>query len=540
MNIFKTLMTAAAAAVALSGYAQTVEVVQVKYSDGVIDYIPVDEVERISISKSVDSESPAFNNVITMFGRLKEIFHVSTNHFDFGYPAIMIGLDSQTEDMAAPESGYNWFSAWSLFSKGNVWNNALMWRYMYNAIASANDVIANTETSTDETKLLAAQARGLRSWAYWNLVQTYAPNPYFAPDAKGIVILPGATTEGTYPEATVRDVYALITEDINLAIDMLENNELAPANLDVADAKRYIDLGVAYGLRARYNLTQHNYAEAAADARRAIEATSARLLQPAAAAYPGFNDSKLGNWMWAINLKPTDRATTSGLCNFSSMVSSLSYGYTIVGIARCCGTDLHNYLEQNPGDVRRNWFLDDSWESHVLTNSQTQYIRTNFYDGPCKWPNIKFDAYLSKVGTNENAADVPLMRVEEMYLIEAEGLAMSGHTAEALDVLNSFVHDYRNASYDFTSNDPAEIQNEIIWQRRAEFWGEGLAFFDKLRLQLDVNRLDDENWPEIMRYGIRGNSDWMRYNYVKLQPLVEGVDYDAIANANPTPGEWND
>ncbi|MDE6300259.1 MAG: RagB/SusD family nutrient uptake outer membrane protein [Muribaculaceae bacterium] len=540
MNIFKTLMTAAAAAVALSGYAQSVEVVQVKYSDGVIDYIPAEEVARISISKSLDSESPAFNKVITMFGRLKEIFLVSSNHFDFGYPAIMIGLDSQTEDMAAPESGYNWFSAWSSFSKGNVWNNALMWRYMYNAIASANDVIANTDTDNDENKLLVAQARGLRSWAYWNLVQTYAPNPAFVPDAKGIVILPGTTTEGTYPEASVRDVYALITEDIDQAIELLGNNELAPANLDVPDAKRYIDLGVAYGLRARYNLTQHKYAEAAADARHAIETTSARLLQRAAAAYPGFNDSKLGNWMWSIIVRPTDAAAISGIANFSSMVSSLSYGYTAVGISRCCGTDLHNYLEQNPDDVRRNWFVDDSWESHVLTESQNRYVNSNFNGSACKWPNIKFDAYLSKVGTNDNAADVPLMRVEEMYLIEAEGLAMSGRIAEALDVLNSFVHDYRNASYDFTSIDPAEIQNEIIWQRRAEFWGEGLAFFDKLRLQLDVNRLEDENWPENVRYGIRGGSDWMRYNYVQLQPFVEGVDYEAISTVTPAPGEWND
>ena len=47
-----------------------------------------------------------------------------------------------------------------------------------------------------------------------------------------------------------------------------------PAHINVTVAKRYINLGAAYGLRARYKLTMHRYADAAADASMAIEASS--------------------------------------------------------------------------------------------------------------------------------------------------------------------------------------------------------------------------------------------------------------------------
>ncbi|MGN0222668.1 MAG: hypothetical protein ACI4AM_01440, partial [Muribaculaceae bacterium] len=41
---------------------------------------------------------------------------VSSNHYDFGYPALMIGFDSQTADYNGGNSGYNWFRNWQMFS----------------------------------------------------------------------------------------------------------------------------------------------------------------------------------------------------------------------------------------------------------------------------------------------------------------------------------------------------------------------------------------------------------------------------------------
>ena len=74
------------------------------------------------------------------------------------------------------------------------------------------------------------------------------------------------------------------------------------------------------------------------------------------------------------------------------------------------------------------------------------------------------------------------MRVEEMYLIEAEATAhYDAGTGEAL--LKAFMA-YRDPSYTYSGTDLVE---EIIFQKRVEFWGEGLVIYDMKRLNMGIN-----------------------------------------------------
>ena len=66
-----------------------------------------------------------------------------------------------------------------------------------------------------------------------------------------------------------------------------------------------------------------------------------------------------------------------------------------------------------------------------------------------------------------------LMRVEEMYLIQAEATAMAGNPAQGKQILENFVKTYRNPSYQCPANDAASMQEEVWHQRRIELWGEG-------------------------------------------------------------------
>lgn len=532
-------------AASVCAQADNIEVIQIKYSHGITDYIPASEIARISFARGVDVESELYNSVNGQFDRLKALMtNYSDAHFDFSYPAIMLGLDCQTEDMVSRNTGYNWFSHWAKFSTQTKVSppSVMMWRCMYSTITLCNGIISGNTANTDEEKLLKAQAYALRSWAYWNLVQTFAPNYSVNAQAPGVVILPDTESE-SYPLSTVSDVYDRILADIDVAINYLSDINLDPAHINVAEAKRYIGLSTAYGLRARYNLTMHRYAEAAENARLAIETSSARPLQPAAASYPGFNDAKLGNWMWAITITPDDKVVTSGIVNFSSHICSLlNSGYTSNGAARSCGKALHDYLAAQESDVRLNWFADAEGGSDNLSPTQQTVLRQCYQNSPLPYLNVKFDNYQGKVINPVPAADVPLMRIEEMYLIEAEGLAMSGETGRARTLLNDFVATYRNPQYVCAATDAAALQNEIIWQRRAEFWGEGVAFFDKLRLQLDMDRYGDENVAPDYMLRIRGTSPFMLCRFPKFAPLVDGFDYDA-EYSSPTPGTdgtWNE
>ena len=97
--------------------------------------------------------------------------------------------------------------------------------------------------------------------------------------------------------------------------------------------------------------------------------------------------------------------------------------------------------------------------------------------------NCKFAPYQNVLDNDVNANDIPLMRVEEMYLILAEAQAMSG--GDGKSTLENFVRTYRDPAYTCTASD---IQNEVYRQKRIELWGEGRIWFDVMRLNRGVDR----------------------------------------------------
>ncbi len=84
---------------------------------------------------------------------------------------------------------------------------------------------------------------------------------------------------------------------------------------------------------------------------------------------------------------------------------------------------------------------------------------------------------------------VPMMRVEEMILIEAEAAGMQSEgrgrqirTDFATSRDPNYIYGTHNEAYGNTATSP--FQNEVWWQRRVEFWGEGMATFDIKRLNI--------------------------------------------------------
>src|SRR5690625_6462322 len=78
------------------------------------------------------------------------------------------------------------------------------------------------------------------------------------------------------------------------------------------------------------------------------------------------------------------------------------------------------------------------------------------------------------------------MRIEEMYLIKAEAEAMSG--GDGKGTLESFVQEYRDPDFVSSASSPEALQEEVFHQRRIELWGEGMNWFDIMRLNKGVDR----------------------------------------------------
>lgn len=450
------------------------------------------------------------------FASFSQYMSVYGSHFDFGYPAIMVGLDLQGTDMIAPNSGYNWFSYWEGFTSPTPGGtpSGMAWYHIYDQIYSANAVAGTISPDTEDLQLkfYRAQAVGTRAFDYWVLAQLYQYNYTTSQSKPCVPILTDENSatvaaEGA-PRATVQEVYDQILKDINECIALLSATTITPEQVIDSKPKRMISLAVAYGLRARIHLTMHKYAEAAADAQSAITNFNGRPYSIEEVSKPTFTSLDDPAWMWGIAIAETDRVVTSGIINYPShVVTFCGNGYVSVGAWKWIAGDAYAAIPAT--DVRKGWFLDENLESPNLSAQQQNYI--NGFDDIPPYTQVKIDAYQGVVGQSTNANDIPLMRIEEMYYILAEAQAMSGNPAQGLDTFTKFIQQYRNPSFSASASSAAEVQELIYQDRRVEFYAEGLSWFDIMRLGKRVDRTKAGNYPPAFVFNIAPDDPCLIY-----------------------------
>lgn len=415
-------------------------------------------------------------------------------HNDFGYASVMLITDASGEDMVSTVIGYNWFSNEVSFTdrSSSSYISKMMWNDLYSYVFSANTIVSSIDEATESAtqQLNLAQGLSLRAFAYSQLAQIYQFNIVGNEDKPCVPLITDenanqAAQDGA-TRAKVSEVYDQIFSDLDKAIKLLTSaQEAGEARKD----KRYVDLATAYGLRARANLVCRKWAEAAADATSAIESAKKSGIEPASiadVAKPTFSSVSEKNWMWGTIVNETDETVNSGIVNWISHIGSLNYGYANYTGGFRISKKLFDTIAST--DVRKGWWLDAEGNSANLSDD-IQNAFAEYAEGPnvseyyAPFTSVKFGPYNDVVGTDKNANDIPLMRVEEMYLIKAEGEAMSG--GNGLATLNDFVKTYRDPAYSFTGSD---IQAEIWRQRRIELWGEGMSWFDRMRYNAGINR----------------------------------------------------
>lgn len=477
--------------------------------------------------------SASVTGITTMFSVYASVYGTSNlRHNDFGYPSVMMLLDSRGVDLVGCDVGYNWFAYGFDFTDRAFTHTAtrMIWGNMYKQIYAANQVTATIDPTTEDPTLqfYLAQALTIRAFDYFVLAQVYQFTYKGNEDAPCVPIL----TESNALEAgsngcarnTVAEVYNQIMTDLNNAVALLE------ATGKTRDDKRYVDLATAYGLRARVELVMQDWAAAAADAEMAISKTSAQPASIDDVSKPTFKDITEKNWMWGVLIAETDNVVTSGIVNWISHMGSLNYGYASVGAWRRINPTLYDAI--NATDARKGWFLDASGKSVNLNNEQQDYL-TKTAKAPA-FTQVKFAPYKDEIYTGTNANDVPLMRVEEMFLILAEAQAMAGNPGAGKTTLETFVKTYRDPSYTLNASTAEAVQNAVWVQRRIELWGEGMEYFDLMRLRKGIDRAStayktmDTNMP--------------KYNYRVLDNVADeraAIDLVKSKNGSVTGKEIN-
>lgn len=466
----------------------------------------------------------------------------SARHYDFGYASTMMMMDASGQDEPSQVSGYNWYNKPLRFvdRTANSETTYFIWNQCYKNIKAANDVLKSVdlENLSDVAKSYVGQAYAMRAFEYFTLIQLYQFSYKGHEDAAGVPIVTEKTAEAeaNNPRAAVKDVYKQIMDDLNTAIDYLT---------DSRSAKSEINRQVAYGLRARVNLVMQNWSDAAADAQKAAEGYTP--LSKDAAAAPGFNDVSASNWIWGNIVDESNDIVQSGTLNFPSMMCSFTgNGYSPTYACRMINSKLWKEIPST--DVRKGWWIDENLNSPIVNPKYVVHQEYEDEDGNVvkylavynqtgdevaditePYTNVKFGAYKNQYGNELNACDIPLMRVEEMILIQAEATAMGGNVEEGKRILENFVRTYRDPSYTCNATTAEGVQDAVWFQRRVELWGEGFSFTDLLRLKKPLDRTG-ANYEVSVRFNLPAESPIFLY----LIPEDEENHNEAlVGNNNP-------
>ena len=482
------------------------------------------------VNAMVPSRADAsFNGMFTKLGAPGSVTG-GTRPDDFGFIMMAFSNDIEAADIVLANSGYNWFSACGLLTSRNAdyANPYIRYAAPYNTIAAANNVLNSySEDSEDQTVIYKlAQARAIRAFAYLNLA------PYFqfgyaagAQDKPCVPIVTEETTDFTdNPRATVAEVYELIISDLDYAIENLEGY--------VRTDKSRIDIQTAYGLRARAYLNMQEWALAAADAAKAAEGYAPASMEEVAK--PFLYSISEHNWIWGYDMT-SDIAMQSPYATSSAWIRSFSGdGYSAgTQVYSCINNLLYEKIPES--DVRKGWWVDASLQSPLLEyvtwdgvsgNAVAGLMIDNVKMAFLPYTNVKFG--MNTVGGTLNDDDWPFMRVEEMILIQVEGLAKSGSPTQAKAMLEDFVRTYRDPAYSAEASGRS-LEDEIWFQRRVELWGEGFSNNDTRRLNKPLVRFhggEDSNFPEAFRFNMTADDGWwlMRFTSSEMNTNLAIID----------------
>lgn len=449
---------------------------------------------------------------------------------DFGLVMALLAGDLEGADAAAGDNNYNWFSVCSDLSSrnANYANPYIRYVIPYKQMGVANQVISSYPADTQDKTAITymASARTIRAYDYMMLAPYFQFGYEQAADQPCVPLLSDSVDATHNPRATVKQVYAVIMNDLNYAIEHLDAER---------SNKQYINVDVALGLRARANLAMGKWADAAADAEKVISSGRYTPATREEVSVPGFDDATKGDghaWIWAVLRTEADAQDNDGYGNDQSP-SAWNCAFSGNGYAAATGnTPVINQLlyDKIPAtDVRKGWWINaqkhsPNWANLTWTNPSTGKVAkgdqiADFTIKDVKvalepYTNIKF-GMKNGVGNSVNMNDFPLMRIEEMYLIAAEGYAKSGNEAKAREILTNFVKTYRDPNYDINGRG-LSLADEIWFQRRVELWGEGFYTVDAKRLGKPIVRFHQgktNNFPTAYQYNVAADDGWLNMRF---------------------------
>lgn len=543
-KIFSTILVSAAAASIMTGCIEVVE----------------PQSSTVSLEQAINAPGSFDRFVSGLTTNLCGNFtYAGSDHrvYDYGYPSFFLTRDVEGMDIV-PVGTNNWYDTWyqeQTYLSAGYAVTQLPWTYYYGWIKDCNTVlklggVSNYSKPIEGREEGVGRAYTLRAMYYFDLARMYATTSYA--ENKNALTTVKVTETTTIAEAQNNERMTW-DEATKFILHDLDSAEVYLANYKRAD-KYTPDLSVVYGLKARVYLEMEDWANAEKYAKLAQSGYTVMNKAQYTSWEEGFNTPN-DSWMFAVNFKNTDPVITENDGDSSwGSVMILENGFECGYAANYGGPmviDRHLYETIPDSDFRKNVFvdfkLDDMPKADALEalKKYSKYPERIYASGVSAAEyglgglSLKFRNAKGKENVKYEAwcVSVPLMRVEEMKLIEIEaagmqdearGKALLEEFAKTRDP--EFVYGTHNESY-FDGGKNNAFRNEVWWQRRVELWGEGFATFDLKRLRKGIIRsYEGTNHIEGARWNVTETPNWMVWCFVGTES-----NYNHGLTKNPDP-----
>lgn len=463
------------------------------------DYYMTDISHNYFGQKSFDYLTSLMGNDMVMTGR----FGMSLNHYNCKY----------------------WAQSYAA--------TANRWYEYYKCIDDANKILIalNNVDPEGESSLMQkyrAEALGFRGRAYLQLSYLYQQSYYVGcedtewgkgkhydySESKCVPIVTDKT-EGDQPLSTVKQVMKQVTDDLEACYKIYENlGEIkTAANTDFDGTVAAMYLARAYMIMHQWDKALV-YANAVCDNYPVLENEN-DLLQ-------GFSSLNLTDVVFGCDIT-ADNASV--YMSWFSQMDAYGAGYAAIGVWRAGYGPFVDKIADD--DVRLKWFCCDRSTGVDIEGKRVTLQRDLQRKARCEYQSVKFigagrDAVLANADAIRRGGSAPgwelgdyiYLRSEEAYFMKMEILAHKNDLQGAKDLLEQ-VMVTRQPSYEYKGDMTTQaLIKEINFQKRVEFWGEGIEFLDNRRLNIPLDRTSEDphnNHYSGSRFKIDQESRQFRY-----------------------------
>lgn len=214
----------------------------------------------------------------------------------------------------------------------------------------------------------------------------------------------------------------------------------------------------------------------------------------------GFNDLNTPSWMWGLDILAENNITE---VSWWSQVDIFTYGYADADEIKAIDDRLYGQIRAN--DLRKKQFDDNDVDPDPSLNNRHRPVNKFFAPGR------------TRKGQMVVTTDYLYMRVDEFYLLAAEGLAKQGNEDRAKELYKQLLtlrYPEATAAADVAYVDAltgTALLDDIYLNTRIELWGEGKTYLALKRNKRSVTRGNNH---------IQYNGETFQYNDPKITLLI--------------------